>query len=84
MGPHDQISRATTRLALGLVRGAQGRDEEADALFVEAMEIVRATENLNVRVDMARKVARYLREHGRDAEADAYEDEADALVPVAA
>jgi class 3 adenylate cyclase/ATP/maltotriose-dependent transcriptional regulator MalT len=84
VGPHDQVSRATTRLALGLVRAAQGRDEEAEGLFAEAMEIVRGTGNLNTRVDMARKVAGYLRERGREAEAAAYEDEAGALMPVPA
>ena len=31
VGPHDNVSRATTRMALGLVRAAQGRDEEAEA-----------------------------------------------------
>src|SRR4029450_2858899 len=37
VGPHDTISRATTRMALGIVRAAQGRDEEAESLLREAV-----------------------------------------------
>jgi class 3 adenylate cyclase len=38
VGPHDVTSLATTRMAVGLVRAAQGRDEEAEALLREAVE----------------------------------------------
>ena len=40
VGPHDTISRATTRMALGIVRAAQGHDEEAEALLREAVAVV--------------------------------------------
>ena len=30
VGPHDMASQASTRMALGIVRAAQGRDEEAE------------------------------------------------------
>ncbi len=40
VGPHDTISRATTRMALGLVRAAQGRDEEAESLLREGVEVI--------------------------------------------
>ena len=44
VGPHDMHSRATTRMALGLVRAAQGRDEEAEALLREALDILDGTD----------------------------------------
>ena len=40
VGPHDNVSRSTTRMALGLVRAAQGRDEEAEALLREALDVI--------------------------------------------
>jgi predicted ATPase len=39
-GPEDVSSQATTRKSLGLVRAAQGRDDEAEALFRESIEIL--------------------------------------------
>ena len=45
VGPHDSISRATTRMALGLVRAAQGRDEEAETLLREAIEMLDGTDS---------------------------------------
>jgi tetratricopeptide (TPR) repeat protein len=36
VGEHDVTSLATTKMALGLVRGAQGRDDEAERLLREA------------------------------------------------
>src|SRR6266540_3193729 len=38
VGPQDQLSIWTTRMALGLVRAAQGRDEEAEQLLRESVE----------------------------------------------
>jgi ATP/maltotriose-dependent transcriptional regulator MalT len=38
VGPQDHGSRATTRMALGLVRAAQGRDAEAEKLLREAVD----------------------------------------------
>jgi tetratricopeptide (TPR) repeat protein len=81
VGPHDQVSRSTTRLALGLVRAAQGRDDEAMALFEEAAQIARGTTNTGSTLDTLQKIARSLRERGKVAEAEAYEAEAAALLP---
>jgi len=39
VGPHDITSLATTKMALGLVRAAQGRDAEAEELLREAVGI---------------------------------------------
>src|SRR5437868_6216187 len=38
VGPEDRVSTSTTKFALGLVRAAQKRDDEADALMREAVE----------------------------------------------
>jgi tetratricopeptide (TPR) repeat protein len=70
VGPEDVSSRATTRGALGLVRAAQGRDEEAERLLREGVEILERTEfRLLLRYQRS-LLADFLRERGRDDEAD--------------
>ncbi|MEX1357721.1 MAG: AAA family ATPase, partial [Gaiellaceae bacterium] len=44
VGPRDQTSRATTRMALAIVRSAQGRDEEAEQLLREAVGLISETD----------------------------------------
>jgi tetratricopeptide (TPR) repeat protein len=83
VGPHDQVSRATTRLALAQVRMAQGRDDEADELARDALEIFEATDFLAPRLEALRRVALYLRERGRDDEAVRVELKIAELGPVA-
>ena len=75
VGPHDTISRATTRMALGLVRAAQGRDEEAEALLREAVAVVDGKPLLLIRRELVTALARFLRERGRIDEAEEYEAE---------
>jgi tetratricopeptide (TPR) repeat protein len=84
VGPYDQVSRATTRLALARVRAAQGRDAEAEALGREALEIIEATDFISVRVDALRGIAQWLRERGRDEEAEELSRRAAELSPLAA
>ena len=84
VGPHDQVSRGTTRLALARVRAAQGRDEEAEQLAREALDILDSTDFIGVRVGAMRGMSRWLREHGRDDEAVELERRAAELGPVAA
>ncbi len=43
VGEHDVSSRATTTMTLGLVRAAQGRDDEAEALLLEALDLVESS-----------------------------------------
>jgi class 3 adenylate cyclase/ATP/maltotriose-dependent transcriptional regulator MalT len=69
VGPHDETSRATTRMALGLVRAAQGRDEEAELLLTEALEIVERTDFNSVKIEVATALANFLRDRGREDEA---------------
>ena len=75
VGPHDTISRATTRMALGIVRAAQGRDEEAEALLREAVAVVDGKPLLLIRRELVTALARFLRERGRVDEAEEYEAE---------
>jgi Flp pilus assembly protein TadD len=74
-------SRATTRMALGIVRAAQGRDEEAEALLREALEIIQATQLTASTLEVLETLAGFLRERGRVDEADVYAEEAAALRP---
>jgi class 3 adenylate cyclase len=74
VGPHDNVSRSTTRLALGIVRAAQGRDEEAEALLREAIAVLDGNVLL-IRRELLAALSGFLRERGRDAEADAIDEE---------
>jgi class 3 adenylate cyclase/tetratricopeptide (TPR) repeat protein len=75
VGPHDTISRATTRMALGIVRAAQGRDEEAETLLREAVAVVEGKDLLMIRRELVTALATFLRERGRVDEAEEYEAE---------
>jgi predicted ATPase/class 3 adenylate cyclase len=77
VGPHDTISRATTRMALGIVRAAQGRDDEAEALLREAVQVVEGKDLHLIRRELVSTLARFLRERGRGGEAEEYEAELD-------
>jgi predicted ATPase len=79
VGPHDQSSRATTRMALAAVRAAQGRDEEAEELFREALDVVDRTDFGYIRFELLTAYARFLRDRGRDEEAQALEEELAAI-----
>ena len=69
VGPEDQASRATTRMSLGLVRAAQGRDEEAEALLREAVQVLDGTDFLRAAIEPLEALVQFLRERGRDDEA---------------
>jgi class 3 adenylate cyclase/tetratricopeptide (TPR) repeat protein len=78
VGPHDATSRATTTMSLGLVRAAQGRDDEAEELLREANDSIAASEHRLHQVETLESLAQFLRERGRDdeaAEADARRDD---------
>ena len=44
VGPQDVSSQASTKTSLALVRASQGRDEEAEALLRESIEILERSE----------------------------------------
>jgi tetratricopeptide (TPR) repeat protein len=75
VGPHDTISRSTTRMALGMVRAAQGRDEEAEALLRESVDVVAGKELYLIRREVLLALAGFLRERDRADEAEEYEAE---------
>ncbi len=84
VGPHDQSSRATTRMALGLVRAAQGEAEEAELLLRDAVDIIKETDFLTHHREILEALVGFLRGRGRDGEAAAYEEELGTLVRSAA
>jgi tetratricopeptide (TPR) repeat protein len=71
--PRDITSRITTTTALALVREAQGRNEEAEALFRDAIELLGETEWRSMQRKPLRAYARFLAELGRADEARPYE-----------
>jgi class 3 adenylate cyclase/tetratricopeptide (TPR) repeat protein len=80
VGPHDITSVATTTMALGVVRAAQGRDEQAEALLREAYELSAETEHRKNEAQALNALAQFLRERGRDDEAEGFEARIDELV----
>ena len=74
VGPQDALSQITTTFALGVVRAAQGRDEEAEALFLSALERAEAGPFRLIEREAVDRYARFLRERGRDDEAAPLED----------
>src|SRR3954471_4928293 len=73
VGPHDVTSLATTTMSLGLVRAAQGRDEEAEVLLRQAYDTLAATEHRKHQCELLQALVQFLRERGRDDEADEVE-----------
>jgi tetratricopeptide (TPR) repeat protein len=69
VGPTDVTSLATTRMALGVVRAAQGRDEEAEALLREAISIASDPAPGWIYRSTVQHLVRFLRERGRADEA---------------
>ena len=70
VGPHDVTSLSTTTMTLGLVRAAQGRDEEAEELLRQAYDTIAGTEHRKHQCDLLQALVRFLRDRGRDDEAD--------------
>jgi tetratricopeptide (TPR) repeat protein len=80
----DFASRATTRVALAQVRAAQGRDDEAETLFNEAVEILGGSEHCRILLDVLPPYAEFLRAREREADAVALEARLAERVPTAA
>ena len=80
----DFASRATTRVALAQVRAAQGRDDEAETLFNEAVEILSGSEHCRILLDVLPPYAEFLRARDREADAVALEARLAERVPTAA
>ena len=69
VGPDDRVSTSTTKLALGIVRGAQKRDDEAERLLREAVEGFALYELRALEHWALRYLAEFLRARGREDEA---------------
>jgi tetratricopeptide (TPR) repeat protein len=80
----DTVSRATTRVALAQVRAAQGRHEEAETLFAEALDIVTDSEHCRILLDVLPPYADFLRALSRPEEAAELDERLAARVPTAA
>jgi predicted ATPase/class 3 adenylate cyclase len=80
VGPHDVTSLATTTMSLGLVRAAQGRDEEAEELLRQAYETLAATEHRKHQCELLEALTQFLRDRGRDDEADQLDKRRDDLL----
>jgi class 3 adenylate cyclase/tetratricopeptide (TPR) repeat protein len=81
VGPTDVTSLSTTSTALGIVRAAQGRDVEAEALLRDAVDIIAPTDFREAELEALRSLAQFLRSRDRDDEAARVEERCDELLP---
>jgi len=81
VGPEDRLSVATTRFALGVVRFAQGRTDEADELFTEALAGLREYGMRSAERGVVLELVELMRESGREDEAARYAERLPALEP---
>jgi predicted ATPase/class 3 adenylate cyclase len=82
VGEHDLSSQATTTMTLGLVRAAQGRDADAEALLLEALEMIESSGFHGLESWVLSRLEQFLRERGRDEEAAVYRTRLAELAPV--
>ena len=80
VGAADVSSDSTTQLALGLVRAAQGRDDEAEQLLRAAAEILKPTGFRRHRIAPLEALAEFLRSRDREDEARQVEEELAELI----
>jgi tetratricopeptide (TPR) repeat protein len=73
VGPEDAVSQLTTAMALGVVRAAQGRDEEAERLLRSAVEGLHRSAFRSSEPEALRYLIGFLRERDRADEAAPYE-----------
>ena len=83
VGPLDVTSRATTAGSLAMVRAAQGRHDEADELFGEAVDTIADTEFRVIEYEVLEPYAQFMRDCGRDEEAERVEERLGELMPAA-
>jgi predicted ATPase/class 3 adenylate cyclase len=81
VGAEDRLSVSTTRLALGIVRFAQGREEEADALFAEALAGLRDYGLRTAELGALQDLVELMRDRGRDEDAARYAERLSELAP---
>jgi len=74
VGPQDALSQITTTFSLGVVRAAQGRDEEAEELLRSALARAEGSAFRLVEHEALERYARFLHDRGRDEEAAVLDD----------
>jgi len=73
VGPDDRVSVSTTALGLAFVRAAQGRDAEAEELYLDAIDGFAQYDLRSLEHWALRLYADFLRDRGRDEDAEVYE-----------
>jgi len=81
VGPDDQLSVWTTRMALGVVRAAQGRDAEAEQLLTESVNAFAENGMRYAELQALEQLVPFLRARGREDEAAAQQERAQSLAP---
>jgi class 3 adenylate cyclase/tetratricopeptide (TPR) repeat protein len=74
VGPEDASSQSTTHKTLAMVRAAQGRDDEAEALFRESIEILERSEYTRFLSEPLKAIIQFLEERGRLEDVVVYEE----------
>jgi class 3 adenylate cyclase/tetratricopeptide (TPR) repeat protein len=73
VGPQDVSSQASTRKTLAIVRAAQGRDDEAEALLQESIDILERSEYTRFLTEPIKAMIQFLENRGRVEDAIAFE-----------
>jgi tetratricopeptide (TPR) repeat protein len=84
VGADDRVSISTTKLSLGIVRAAQGRDPEAEELMQEALDEMRRNDQRALERWALRHVIDFYRDRSRADVALSYEERLAELMPSAA
>ena len=79
VGPQDVSSQASTKKSLALIRAHQGRDEEAEVLLRESIEILERSEYSRFLSDPLKAIIRFLEERDRFDEVVAFKERLDEL-----
>ena len=74
VGAQDVHSQSTTKKTLALVRAAQGRDDEAEALFRDAVETLERTEYVRYLSEPLNAIVQFLEERDRAEAAEIFAD----------
>jgi tetratricopeptide (TPR) repeat protein len=79
VGTQDVSSQASTRKTLGLVRAAQGRDEEAESLLLESIDILERSEYTRFLSEPLKAMIQFLEERRRVEDVVAFEERLEEL-----
>jgi class 3 adenylate cyclase/tetratricopeptide (TPR) repeat protein len=83
VAPQDLSSQSTTTMTLGMVRAAQGRDAEAEALLRESLALIESSGFRGLEGLVVTRLAEFLSAQGREDEAAPYRARLAELAPAA-